>query len=726
MDHFLTYLFLGLATLAPVLLTWLLSLLKNKTKFGKLNYWVSQAIIGVCFGILASLATQFGVDAGDGVAMNVRDASPLAAGLFFGAPAGIIAGVIGGGYRFLYSFIFQTGWVTQWPCSVATLLAGCFAALLRRNIFENRKCGMLSSLGIGATMEVFHMFLVLLFNLYSIDEAFNFVRTCSLPMIICNALALFFSCIASGLVKDKESVKEKSKRISYDFGFRLLMCILVSFIVTSGFTAVVVSRVSIGENTDANTYRQVTIYLIIFIQILIYAAIFVAVYEIIKKRIVRKMEKVNAGLNSIASGNLDTVIDVRDNKEFSDLSDDVNATVNSLKGYIKEANERLNKELEVAHQIQHSALNTVFPPYPNRHDFELFASMDAAKEVGGDFYDFGLLDPYNLVVLIADVSGKGVPAAMFMMNAKSLIKGLLESGRTLEEAFNEANKRLCEQNEAEMFITSWIGKLDLRTGVLEYVNAGHNPPMIIRGNHVCEYLRSKPNFVLGGLSFTKYRTNTAKLYPGDELFLYTDGVTEAANARNELYGEKRLQAFFESRGPEEAETICHKVKEDVYAFADGAPQSDDITMLALRLLAFTGEDYVRTSPKLSSFSLVSSFLEERLGAAEEYAPLLNKVLVSADEVYSNIVNYSKAAYVEARIKMEEGVLTLSFLDNGIPFDPSKMEDPDVTLGVEEREIGGLGIFMAKKLATSFVYERVGHKNLLTMTFATKGAKPSPK
>lgn len=181
-----------------------------------------------------------------------------------------------------------------------------------------------------------------------------------------------------------------------------------------------------------------TLYLVAFMEVLIYTALFILIYQILKKKVTCNLERVNDGLKAIAAGDLDTVINVRAYKEFAELSDDVNATVSSLKHYIHAAEERINQELEVARQIQNAALPRVFPARP---DFDLFASMHAAKEVGGDFYDFYLLDRYTLVFLIADVSGKGIPAAMFMMRAKTLLKDLAESGRNVDEVFTRANAK---------------------------------------------------------------------------------------------------------------------------------------------------------------------------------------------------------------------------------------------------------------------------------------------
>ena len=247
--------------------------------------------------------------------------------------------------------------------------------------------------------------------------------------------------------------------------------------------------------------------------------LFIVVYFLIKKLIVDNMVKINRSLAKITSGNLDPVVDVRTNEEFASLSDDINSTVLTLKRYIAEAAARIDKELDFAKAIQHSAIPMVFPPYPAHGEFDIYATMDTAKEVGGDFYDFYFVGESKLGFLIADVSGKGIPAAMFMMTAKTLIKGYAESGKSVDEVFTIANAKLCESNEAGMFVTAWMGILDITTGLLEFANAGHNPPLVKHADGRFEFLKSKSGFILAGMEGMKYRRNELVLSPGDLSFL---------------------------------------------------------------------------------------------------------------------------------------------------------------------------------------------------------------
>ena len=328
--------------------------------------------------------------------------------------------------------------------------------------------------------------------------------------------------------------------------------------------------------------RDISVYGTAFMEFVIFGMLFIVVYFLIKKVVVDNMEQVNQSLEQITDGNLDVVVDVRSNEEFSSLSDDINQTVQTLKRYIAEAAARIDQELEFASAIQHAALPAVFPPYTDRTEFELFASMNTAKEVGGDFYDFYFTGENKLGFLIADVSGKGIPAAMFMMTSKTVIKGYAEAGKSVDEVFTRANGKLCENNEAGMFVTAWMGILDLKTGMLEFANAGHNRPLLRHADGSFEYLQYKPGLMLAGLDGIKYKKNEIRLSPGDEIYLYTDGVTEAANPANELYGDERLLEFLNTLQDMSGEEICRAVKENVTTFAGDAPQFDDITMLYLK------------------------------------------------------------------------------------------------------------------------------------------------
>jgi len=347
--------------------------------------------------------------------------------------------------------------------------------------------------------------------------------------------------------------------------------------------------VAVMPQSEVSLSRNVAVGVTTAMQIVVFSALFVMIFVLVKKLVVNNILKINGSLAAITDGKLDTVVDVRSHEEFAALSDDINSTVNTLKRYISDAEARIDAELAFAKAIQHSALPSIFPPYPNRTEFAIWAYMDTAKEVGGDFYDFYFVDEDTLAFLIADVSGKGIPAAMFMMTAKTLLKSYAESGMGVAEVLTQANNKLCEGNEAGMFVTVWMGYLNTRTGEVTYANAGHNPPLIRHADGSVEFVRSRPGLVLAGMEGIRYRANTVNLQAGDLLYLYTDGVTEATDAGNNFYGETRLQAVVQQKNAGNVESICRQVKENMDKFVGDAPQFDDITMLALKYTPSEGE-----------------------------------------------------------------------------------------------------------------------------------------
>ncbi|MBQ1954837.1 MAG: SpoIIE family protein phosphatase, partial [Clostridia bacterium] len=361
---------------------------------------------------------------------------------------------------------------------------------------------------------------------------------------------------------------------------------------------------------EAMFMRDASLYTSIFMQVLIFAALFVFIYILIKRVIINNLKKINDTLGRITEGDLNVTVDVRSNEEFSSLSDDINSTVATLKNYIAEAAARIDKELEYAKQIQLSALPTNFPC---NEEYKIYAQMIAAKEVGGDFYDFYKLNDTTVAFLAADVSGKGIPAAMFMMTAKTIIKDLAESGMAVNEIFTKANEKLCENNESGMFVTAWMGILDITTGNVQFANAGHNPPLLKRANGSFEYLRTRAGFVLAGMEGVRYRAGEINLNPGDRLFLYTDGVPEATNTENKLYGEDRLLSFMNQSKTVDATDLLPMLKANIDEFVGSAPQFDDITMLMLDYKPQKGGEPMtnKTFPaKTDALSDVLEFVEQ--------------------------------------------------------------------------------------------------------------------
>ena len=315
----------------------------------------------------------------------------------------------------------------------------------------------------------------------------------------------------------------------------------------------------------------------------------------VSARFVKPIHELSDGVRDIASGNLDKKIDIDTGDEIEHLATCFNAMTGELKTYmanltkVTAEKERIATELDVATEIQNGMLPKDFPA---RKDVELFATMTPAKEVGGDFYDFYMLDATHLAITVADVSGKGIPAALFMVISKTILNNFAVSNYNREgiaEVVSAANDKLCANNEAMMFVTAFIGVLDLETGKFVFVNAGHNPPVVYRAetNH-CDFLDVKKNFVLGPMDGIPFIEQRITLKRGDLLFIYTDGVTEALNVAEEEYQPERLIKFMNATDCRaDLQTLLKAVRADVAAHVGDAEQSDDITMFALR---FKGGD----------------------------------------------------------------------------------------------------------------------------------------
>lgn len=283
----------------------------------------------------------------------------------------------------------------------------------------------------------------------------------------------------------------------------------------------------------------------------------------------------------------DRRIELKTGDEIEDLGNSFNFMMEEMERYIDDLSrvtaekQRIGAELDIATRIQASMLPTIFPAFPDREEFDIYATMDPAKEVGGDFYDFFMVDDDNLAIVVADVSGKGVPAALFMVIGKTLIKDHTEKDKDLGEVFSEINNLLCESNSEELFITAFEAVLNLKTGELRYVNAGHEMPFIYKKNEEFKPYKIKPGFVLAGMEDMRYRSGVMTLEPGDKIFQYTDGVTEATDSDSKLFGMERLEASLNKVKDKDVTDILKSVKKDIDEFVNVAPQFDDITMLCL-------------------------------------------------------------------------------------------------------------------------------------------------
>ena len=321
--------------------------------------------------------------------------------------------------------------------------------------------------------------------------------------------------------------------------------------------------------------------------ILLFTVLYVLVAMLVDALVVKNLTRVNASLNKITNGDLEERVWVRSSSEFTELSGDINQTVDVLKDYISQAERRMKDELKLASAIQDAALPKNFDlPTDN---VELYALMTPAKQVGGDFYDFFYCDRDKLCLVIADVSGKGVPAALFMMRAKTAIKNFARSGHSPAKVLEKVNNSLCEGNDAQMFVTVWLGILDLKTGKMTCANAGHEYPVLMRAGGDYELLKDKHGLVLAAMEGAPLKEYEIDLDAGDRLFVYTDGVPEAINEKNEAYGTDRLTMKLNQVKNVPQEQALESVLRDIRNFAGAAEQFDDITMLGITYRRDPGE-----------------------------------------------------------------------------------------------------------------------------------------
>jgi sigma-B regulation protein RsbU (phosphoserine phosphatase) len=316
----------------------------------------------------------------------------------------------------------------------------------------------------------------------------------------------------------------------------------------------------------------------------------------ISRSITRPLHSLVASTREIARGNLDVNPPrVRVNDEVGELTQSVDSMRLALKEYITnltettKAKERIESELKIARNIQMNFLPRQFPPFPDREEFEIFAALEPARHVGGDLYDFFLLDDDHLFFSVGDVADKGVPAALFMAVTKTLMKGIAEQDLEPSEILARVNNELCQGNESSMFVTLFCGILNLRNGELRYSNAGHNPPLVLAPGQDPQWLDLPPGLVLGGMEDMVFQTRTRMMLPGEKLLAYTDGVTEAMNPAQELYSEQRLRTKVRDRAAAGPEDMVRGILQSIHVFASDADQSDDITLLALLYKGQTSE-----------------------------------------------------------------------------------------------------------------------------------------
>ena len=388
------------------------------------------------------------------------------------------------------------------------------------------------------------------------------------------------------------------------------------------------------------------------------------------------------------------------------------AHVNQKLVVLNSQKERMDNELEVAQTIQMAMLPKVFPPFLDRLDLNIFGMVDPAKEVGGDLYDFYVRHD-KLFFCVGDVSGKGVPASLVMATTRSLFRSITSREEHPETIVSEMNNELVEQNGQNMFITLFLGVLDLQTGELAYCNAGHNAPVLMADGE-WQMAHVVPNLPLGIEKGFAFQAQTVQMHYNDVLFLYTDGLTEAENIRHEQYGEERMLNRLADMHCNRPHNMVKAMQTDVETFVGSAPQSDDLTMLCIRyqVPAIVMRNDIQQIPTLA----------EWIDSLDIPSELNMPVNLALEEAVSNVMLYAYPNEKNGQVFVEfvkerdaQGEQLIFYIsDSGIPFDPTKQKPADTTLSAEERAIGGLGIHLVRQLMDEVRYERTDAKNILTL------------
>jgi sigma-B regulation protein RsbU (phosphoserine phosphatase) len=399
----------------------------------------------------------------------------------------------------------------------------------------------------------------------------------------------------------------------------------------------------------------------------------------------------------------------------------------TLQRYLKDleettaSKERIESELKIAHEIQMSMVPKIFPPFPERGEFDIFATLVPAKEVGGDLYDFFFIDDDHLCFAVGDVSGKGVPASLFMAVTKTLFRATASNGGSPGEILARLNAEICRDNESCMFVTFFCAILNIRTGQVDYSNGGHNLPYYLYDGGVSP-LKNTGGRALGLVEQSPYPSGQVVLGPGEALLLYTDGVTEAMDLSETLYSDQRLERFLTSNRGSAPRQMIGDLVGDVRSFAGAAPQSDDITALALRYFGTTANMsetlQIKLNNKVSELERFNQILTEFCQRHDLTSKVIHDLNLALEEILTNIISYgytdNRDHEIRVSLSVQPGEVKAEVEDDGRPFNPLEVPEPNTAKPLEERTIGGLGIHLVRKLTDGLEYQRQEEKNRLVM------------
>lgn len=390
---------------------------------------------------------------------------------------------------------------------------------------------------------------------------------------------------------------------------------------------------------------------------------------------------------------------------------------------IKKHSERMEQELSVGHDIQMSMLPLEFPAFPGRSEFSLHALLKPAREVGGDFYDFFFVDEDHICLVVGDVSGKGVPAALFMAVTKTMIKTQAADDPSPASIITRVNDELSADNPASMFVTLFLAIVNTRTGAFRYTNAGHNPPYVLRADGELACLDKRHGPIIGAVEGVAFREDSDNLAKSDLLLIYTDGVTEAMSPDDKLYSEARLEELIEG-SHDEPDILTQRILDDVERYAAGADQADDITILAYRSeSAFKAQVVevlnLRVAVDLAEIERVNSEFAAFAKVQSVPPAAVQKVCIVFDELLNNVITYGfnddQKHEIDITVSCYPDHLLIVVSDDGVPFNPFDRVGPDTTLSLEERDIGGLGVLLVTELMDEYNYQRHRDRNSVTMT-----------
>jgi len=449
-------------------------------------------------------------------------------------------------------------------------------------------------------------------------------------------------------------------------------------------------------------------------------------------RMLRPLTKFAHSARLIAQGNFYAELpQIKSNDEMNELRDSFDFMQRELAQYIvnlKEttsAKEKIESELRIAKEIQMGMIPHIFPPFPQLKQIDLYAVLESAKEVGGDLYDFFLLDQKHLCFAIGDVSGKGIPASLFMAVTRTLLRSLAHQDKPTSLIVSEINATLCLNNDSNMFVTFFIGILDTSTGKLRYCNAGHNPPVLTKKEgHTAFFDITKgiPLGLFGDFSFTEQHTTLSN---GDKLFLYTDGLTEAENSNKELFSDSRLLSVLQSSSANSPANLVRNVLDAVNKHVNGNEQSDDLTMLSI-LFHGVQKRKISLDNQIEQLKTITNWIKESMILLKIPDNLENTINLVVEEAFSNIVFYAyepgHKGKIDLSLDLEGEFVVIELKDNGKPFDPTLMQEPDTSLPAQERPIGGLGVFLMKKMTDYLNYRREDQTNILTIKKKTNTIK----